>query len=143
MARITRSITIHAPVNKVFDYHTNPEHNTEYWPSMMEVWDIEDHPTGGKKFSWAYKMAGIRLEGVTTPVEWVQNKRLVIESKGGIESTFVYTYEPEGDWTRLSLEVDYTIPVPVLGKLAETIILKTNEREAETVLANLKDILET
>jgi uncharacterized protein YndB with AHSA1/START domain len=143
MAKITRSITIHAPVEKVFDYHTNPENNTEYWPSMMEVKNIEDHPVGGWKFDWVYKMAGVRFEGSSTPVEWVQNKHLVLESKGGIESTFVYDYEPEGDWTRLSMEVDYKVPVPVLGKLAESIILKANEREADTILANLKDILET
>lgn len=142
MAKITRNITIHAPVEKVFEYHTNPWNNPEYWPSMMEVTNIEDHPTGGKKFDWVYKMAGIRFEGTTTPVEWVQNKRLVFESKGGIESTFIYDYEPEGEWTRLNMEVEYKVPVPVLGKLAESIILKTNEREAETVLANLKDILE-
>jgi uncharacterized protein YndB with AHSA1/START domain len=142
MAKITRSIYINAPVEKVFEYHTNPINNPDYWPSIMEVKDIEDHPTGGKQFNWVYKMAGMRLEGTTTTVEWVPNQRWVLNTKGGIESTFVYEYEPEGDGTRLSMDLDYKVPVPVLGKLAESLILKTNEREADTVLANLKDILE-
>jgi ligand-binding SRPBCC domain-containing protein len=142
MAKITRNITINAPVEKVFEYHTDPANNTEYWPSMMEVRDIEDHPSGGKKFNWVYKMAGVRFEGTTTPVEWVRNKRSVVESKGGIESTFVYNYEPEGEGTKISMELDYKVPVPVLGKLAESIILKTNEREADVIFGNLKDILE-
>jgi len=38
---------------------------------------------------------------------------------------------------------EYTVPILVLGKLAESIILKQNEREADTLLANLKAILET
>lgn len=142
MAKITKSIYINAPVERVFEYHTDPNNNTEYWPSMVEVMDIEDHPTGGKKFDWVYKMAGIRFEGTTTPIEWVPNKRLVVKSTGGIESTFIYDYEPEGEGTRLSMEVDYKVPVPVLGKLAESFILRSNEREADTVLANIKDICE-
>jgi len=142
MAKITRSIFINAPVERVFKYHTDPNNNTEYWPSMVEVKNIEDHHTGGKKFDWVYKMAGVRFEGTTTPVEYVPNKRLVVQSTGGIESTFVYDYELEGDGTRLSMEVDYKVPVPVLGKLAESFILKSNEREADTILANIKDICE-
>jgi hypothetical protein len=31
-----------------------------------------------------------------------------------------------------------TVPIPLLGKLAEAVIVKMNEREAELVLANLK-----
>jgi coenzyme Q-binding protein COQ10 len=142
MAKITKSIFINAPIEKVFNYHTDPNNNTEYWPSMVEVKDIVDHPVGGKKFNWVYKMAGVRFEGTTTPIEYIPNKRLVVESTGGIESTFVYDYEPEGGGTRLSMEVDYRVPVPVLGKLAGSFILKTNEREADTVLANIKDICE-
>ncbi len=38
------------------------------------------------------------------------------------------------------LEVDgsYIIPVPLVGKLAEPFILRQNENEADTFLANLK-----
>jgi len=34
------------------------------------------------------------------------------------------------------------MPVPVIGKIAEAILVKLNKREAETILANLKDMLE-
>jgi len=87
-------------------------------------------------------MAGIRLEGSTETTEFVENQRVVTRSKGGIESTITYDFKPEGEGTRLAVEVDYVVPVPVLGKLAEALILKLNEREAETTLANLKDRLE-
>jgi hypothetical protein len=40
------------------------------------------------------------------------------------------------------MNVDYTIPVPVLGKLAENLILKRNKREAVMWMENLKERLE-
>jgi uncharacterized membrane protein len=142
MAKFSESIFISAPVEKVFEYHSNPANNPEYWPSFQEVRDIEDLPSGGKKFSWTYKMAGISLEGTTETVEVIPNKRLVIRSKGGIESTLAYDYTPEGEGTRFSVTIDYKVPIPVLGKLAETIIVKMNEREGRAVLENLKVVLE-
>lgn len=142
MAKITREILINAPVEKVFEYHSNPMNQPEYWPSMLEVKDIEERPEGGRNYNWVYKMAGIRLEGSTETTEFVENERIVTKGSGGVESTFVYEYKPEGEGTRLTMEVEYVVPVPVLGKLAEAFILKVNEREADTVLGNLKDRLE-
>lgn len=142
MAKITRDILIKAPVEKVFKYHSDPTNQPEYWPSMLEVRDVEELPSGMRKYKWVYKMAGIRLEGSTETTEFVENKRIATKTQGGVESTFLYQYRPEGEGTRVSVEVDYKVPVPVLGKLAEKFILKINEREAETVLANLKDRLE-
>jgi len=142
MAKITRDILINAPVEKVFKYHSDPTNQPEYWPSMLEVKNIKELPGGGKKYRWVYKMAGIRLEGSTETTEFVENERIVTQTKGGVESTFIYQYKPEGEGTRLSLEMEYKVPVPVLGKLAEAFIVKVNEREADTVLSNLKDRLE-
>jgi len=142
MAKFTRDVLIHAPVDKVFKYHSDPTNQPEYWPSMLEVKGTKGPPAAGRKYQWVYKMAGIRLEGSTETTEFVENKRIVNKTKGGIESTFIYQYKPEGEGTRLSVEVDYKVPVPVLGKLAEALIVKLNEREAETTLANLKDRLE-
>jgi uncharacterized membrane protein len=142
MAKIRREILINAPVEKVFEYHSNPMNEPEYWPSMIEVKDIEEQPGGGQKYKWVYKMAGIRLEGSTETTEFVENERIVTKGSGGVESTFVYEYKPEGEGTRVTMEVEYVVPVPVLGKLAEAFILKVNEREADTVMGNLKDRLE-
>jgi len=142
MAKITRDILINAPVEKVFEYGSDPANQPEYWPSMIEVKDVKRLPGGGANFDWVYKMAGVRLKGSTTTTEYVKNERIVTKSTGGIESTFTYQYKPEGEGTRLSVDMEYKVPVPVLGKLAEALIVKLNEREADSTLANLKDRLE-
>jgi len=42
----------------------------------------------------------------------------------------------------VTFEVEYTVPILVLGKLAEAIIVKINDREGELILANLKARME-
>jgi uncharacterized membrane protein len=87
---------------------------------------------------WVYKMAGIRFEGVSNTTEYVANQRITSKSQGGIDNTTTWAFQPEGEGTRVDLSIEYTVPVPLLGKLAEAFIVKANEREADTLMANLK-----
>lgn len=143
MAKITRSITINAPVDKVYAFMSVPTNLPEIWPSMIEVKDVQPSPAGGYNFSWVYKMAGVRFEGASETTESITNQRTVTKSTKGIQSTFVWTYKPEDGGTKLTLEVEYVVPVPLLGKLAEAFIVKQNEHEADILLANLKARMET
>jgi carbon monoxide dehydrogenase subunit G len=142
MAEIKRSISINVPVEKVFAYIDDPVNFPEVWPSMVEVKDVEELPAGGRKFNFVYKMAGVRLEGTSETIEYVANQRIVTKSTGAVESKFVWEFLPEGEGTKLNVSIEYTVPVPVLGKLAEGLIVKMNEREADTLVANLKDRIE-
>ena len=53
-----------------------------------------------------------------------------------------WTFEPENGSTKLSMTVDYEIPIPLVGKIAESLLAKRNEREWDVVLANAKDAIE-
>ncbi|MBW2718904.1 MAG: hypothetical protein JRD94_10235, partial [Deltaproteobacteria bacterium] len=44
--------------------------------------------------------------------------------------------------TALAIEVEYTIPIPVLGKLAEKLALSRDARDLEVALINVKETLE-
>jgi len=142
MAKVERSITINAPVEKVFSYWEEPTNRPEVWPSMVEAKDVQPLPNGGNRFGWVYKMAGVRLEGTTETTEYVANQCIVEKTKGGIESTLTWTFQPEDGGTKLTVEIEYTVPIPVLGKVAEAFIVKVNEHEAELLLANLKARME-
>ena len=67
---------------------------------------------------------------------------IVSKTKGGVESTQTWMFQPEAGGTKVTLEVEYTVPIPVLGKLAEAIIVKMNDHEGELILANLKARME-
>ena len=143
MARVEKSIIIKAPVEKVFNYMDDPMSNLEWLPGMIDVRDVVQTPNKvGTHFRWTYKMVGIRFEGETTTTEYVANKRVVTQSKGGISSTWTFTYEPHAEGTKLTLTVDYSIPIPVIGKIAESLVLKQNEREANLAITNVKEKVE-
>jgi uncharacterized membrane protein len=143
MPKIAKSISINVPAEKIFDYWTEPANLPEVWPSVVEVKDRQRLPNGGNFFRWVYKMAGMRFEGTSEDVEYVANQRTVTDLKGGIDSMITVTLEPEGDGTKVAFEVEYTVPVPLLGKLAEAAIVKLNQNEIELLLANLKARMET
>ena len=142
MEKLTRTITINAPVEKVFQYWEDPTNRPGIWPSLVEVMDVEPLPNGGTRYRWVYKMAGVLLKGTLETTEYVANRRMVWRTKGSIESKFTWTFQPEDGGTKLEVLVEYIVPVPVIGKLAERLIVKQNEREAETLLANLKALME-
>jgi uncharacterized membrane protein len=52
MARVEKTITIDAPIEKVFEYWTEPINLLEFWPSMVEVSDVQPSPHGGSNFRW-------------------------------------------------------------------------------------------
>ena len=142
MAKIEKAITINAPVEKVFGYVDEPTNLPEIWPSIVEVKDVQRLPNGGTSFRFVYKMAGVRLEVTSEDIEHIPNQRVVSKTKGGIESTFTWTFQPEAGGIKVTAESEYSVPIPLLGKLAEAFIVKLNENEAELVLANLKARME-
>lgn len=142
MVKTTKSIKVNAPADKIFTYIQIPENLLEIWPSMIEVKDIESLPNGGHKYGWVYKMAGMHFEGISEDTEIVVNQRAVSVSKGGIDSEITWEFQQENGDTNVSLTAEYTVPIPLLGKLAEAAIVKINENEGDAILANLKTRME-
>ncbi len=142
MAKIEKTIVIQSPVEKVFAFMAEPNNLLEIWPSLLEIRNVEPLPNGGYCYDWTYKMAGLRFEGRAEWIEFVKDQRVVDRNERGIPSTFVWTYQPEGDGTRVTVCVEYSIPGAAVGRLAEPVIQKMNEHEAGTILANLKARME-
>lgn len=141
MANVNRSITINAPLEKVFNYLSDPNAQPEWVPSLVSVTDVTGSGEG-QQYRWTYKMAGVLLNGETTVTEHIPNKRRVTQSKGGVISTWIIKLEPNDGGTMMELDIEYTVPVPVLGKLAEKLVLKRNEREADLAMTNIKEQME-
>ncbi len=142
MAKISRTVEIDAPVERVYAFMTDPNNMPEVWPSMVEVSNVQRRDDGSHSFDWVYKMAGIRFEGHADAQEVEKNRRVVSKNDSGIPSTFHYTYESVDGKTRLTMEAEYTIPNKVLNKLAEPIVRRINEHEADVLLQNVKARME-
>jgi uncharacterized membrane protein len=143
MVKVEKSIALNAPVEKVFDYMTDPHSNMEIIPGMVDVRDIEETPDHiGMHFHWTYKMAGIKFDGETKVLEWEKYRRVVTESTGGVRSRWSFTYEPAPSGSTLTIAVEYEVPLPILGKLAEAVVRRQNEKELELTLSNVKARME-
>jgi len=67
----------------------------------------------------------------------------VHQTIGMVGSDFGYFVEPHVEGTTLTLEIKYSIPMPLIGRLAERVLLRRNIREFELALINAKEMLES
>ena len=138
MAKVDKEVWIEAPLETIFDYISYPSNMPEFWPSLMEITDVQSLPNGGYSARWVYKMLGLRFEGKAEYTRIALNEFFVIDIKGGIKSTIVWTFRSREDKTRVTFTVEYKVPIPLLGKLAEAIITKMNDSEADLIMDNLQ-----
>jgi carbon monoxide dehydrogenase subunit G len=140
--KLMDEITIQAPREKVYAMISDPTRLPDWVPSLGEVRNVSG--TGiGQTHEWTYKMVGLPFKGRSEVVEVTPPSRRVTRTTGGIESTWTFDLEEEGGGaTNLSLAIEYTIPVPVVRKLAERLVRRRNERELKHGLEHLKEILE-
>jgi uncharacterized membrane protein len=136
-----KSIVVHAPADEVFAYVDDPMTLSEWMPSLVEVRNVIGSGEGQQE-EWTYKLAGLLLRGQATVVEHVPNRRAVHQTIGMAHGNVGYAVEPHEDGATLTLEIDYEIPIPVLGRLAEHIVIGRNAREFELSLTNIKETLE-
>lgn len=141
MAFTSKSTVIHAPPERIFAYIDEPMNLPEWLPGFVAVHEVIG--TGaGQQIEWTHKMAGVPMHGQTVVVEHVPNECAVHQLIGMIHGTFTYRLEPINEGTRLTLEIEYSIPVPLVGRLAEHLITARNARELELALINVKETLE-
>lgn len=142
MLSISRSIVIAAPPARVFDQLTEPRNLLEIWPSLVDVANPRVEGDGRHAFDWTYRMAGVKVRGRCDTAEAERPGRRVDRNRGGIPSTFAWTFAARGDATDVTLEIEYDVPT-IVRLAAGPLLRAMNEREAETLLANLKTRIET
>ena len=141
MVRHENSIVIEAPVEEVFAYINDPISMPDWLVGMIEI----RHPIGsgeGLQYEWTYKMVGLQLRGQNVVVDYVHNECATHQGIGMIQSLWTNRVEAHESGTKLTMEVEYTLPILVLGKLAEHLTARRNEREIQLSMLNLKEILE-
>ena len=142
MTKVSKNVLINAPVEKVFEYVSEPQNLIEWNPSITNVQDITGRGEG-QQWTWSYKMMGLPVTGKAQVVSSVMNTNRRVKSTGGIQSLWSWRFQREAEGTRMEMEIDYTVPVPVLGKVGELLIAQRNERVAEMALANIKEKMES
>ena len=86
MARIEKATIVGASIEEVFNYISEPGNLPAFWPSLMEINDVQSLPNGRYSGRWLYKMAGMLFDGIVEYTEVVPNHLLAIKTNHGINS---------------------------------------------------------
>lgn len=145
MPYVEESILIAASPEQVFDYIANqPEKMPDWWPPMILQERVTPPPTEiGSVSRFVYNMLGVEIKGEHRVLALIPNRHLNVTTTSGIDSSFDFTFTPEGDGCRLTIRVDYTLPGSVLGQLLNRMVVeRQNVKDLQEGLQNLRRILE-
>ncbi|MDX1687260.1 MAG: SRPBCC family protein [Candidatus Promineifilaceae bacterium] len=142
MIDINSSITVGRPAGEVFDF-VNNQKNAPLW---LSGW-LETRPTSeteGVGYTWidVVEVFGRRVETEFEVTEFEPARKIAFKSiRGSFPVRGIYSFTPDGDGT----VVTFALQGEPAGffKLAEPLLARMLQRQWDTNLANLKDILET
>ncbi len=139
--KLTRSVTIKAPVETVFAFLADPTHWMLAIPNT-EVTETELTSHGvGTTARWAARILGIPMSVVHEYIEFVPNQRIVSKANSGFVLTF--TVAGENDETRLTLDGEWPVHVPLVEAPLQAVALGMIGDTPGEILTNIKAALES
>lgn len=143
MGRIEQSVEIDAPVEEVFVLLKDIERMPEYMPGIKEHKVLSEGPIGN----------GTRTRCVSEPSpgretvynaeisDYEENRSLGWRCPEGPKMEGLWTLEPRGDGTLLSLKMEYQLPYSVLGSILDKLkVEKIMAGQVDQGLRNLQDM---
>lgn len=141
--KIHVEINIKAPIQKVFDFVTNPHKIPLALPGLIENTNVPELPVkAGDTFNFKYKMVGIVLEGVTTVEEITSPTTYNFSTTVGAISHWKEQLSDDNGSTNFSLDIEYEVPQTWTEAIKISLIQKTNQKSAEKFLENVKSAVE-
>ncbi len=140
MTRVESSVEINVPVTDLFAYASDWRHWEEWWQGVRDFRPTTEMTRGnGTRYAYKAWIAGLTLNLETEIHDFVENGgwRGVV-TKGPPHRT-QWVFEARGGKTRLTYILEYNLPVPLLGPLPDSLIMRPGwQRMLESSLRNLK-----
>lgn len=139
MAEIHRSATVAAPVDKLFEIVDDPANFPRYVPNVQEVADVRRSDGRiGDSFRVIYKVLGVTFDEKFTVSDYERPNRVKSSFSGGMTGTFAWNFEPQGQGSKVTIDVNYELAGGPLGKAVDSLMLqRVNEKTIEDTLQNL------
>jgi uncharacterized membrane protein len=135
---------VKAPPDAVMEYIADVRNHPAFIGPLKSVDDVEGDPRQpGTSWTWKFVMGGVELVGDAETLSYEPARTFSYRTTSGALSTFVYRAAPDGDGTRISLEVDYELPQTVLRRMERAVLEKLNDSDAQRAIENLKAILDS
>ena len=142
MVRVEASAVISRRVEQVFEFVTNPENDPQWQSAMLESERTSVGPFGvGTTEQGVAKLLGQRIEWSAEVTEYEPNRKVKYDVTGGpLSAEQTVSFEPVEGGTKFTLVLE--AETGGFFRLAEPIVIRMYQRDTETNVANLKDILE-
>jgi uncharacterized protein YndB with AHSA1/START domain len=143
MARVEGEITIHRPVEAVFDFFADETNEPRYNPSMLRAERISDGPIGkGTRFATDLKMMG---RTIAMTVEFMRFERPWLLASttrsSAVRTEGELTFEPVDGGTRMRWSWDVRPHSPL--KLITPLIGRFGRRQEQAIWGELKRLLQS
>lgn len=139
---IEKTITIDAPVDKVFTYWSHPENFPEFMTHVREVKRIGDGiyrwKVGGPAGALIEWDAAITELNINKTLAWKSQTGAIIEQEGVTR----FTSNPDGS-TRIDVRMSYKPPAGLLGHEIAKLFGVDPKQEMDDDLMRMKSFLET
>ena len=144
MPKSEASVTINAPIEKVFDAIADQEKAVQYYPAAVLI-AVNGKPDElGSSAELEYHVARIKIHAKITVSEVDKPRKLVQEMSGTMPGKWTWSLEQKGQAVKANMRIDYSVPGGILGKIANQLFLgRMNQRNLEKSLQRLKVYCET
>lgn len=142
MINVSSSTTIERPAGEVFDFVRNQENARTWLSGWLETRPTSD--TEGVGYTWidVVEVFGRPVETEFEITEFEAGRKIAFKSiRGSFPVSAVYSFTPDGEWTNVTFELEGE--PGGFFKLAEPLLGRMLQRQWDTNLANLKDVMET
>lgn len=148
MGHIKLTMPIDAPVARVTEIATDPNHWASWWVNLGEAEKVKGDGDAGTVVEHSYLMAGVPFHVTTRVVEnaptGAGGRHVRIEFEGPLKGWQTWDYEPRADGTLVTAEIEYNVPGKALGKFADRVLVeRLQERARQQTLENLKLMAES
>ena len=141
MIRIQASVTVNRPLEEVFRFMTDNQNALQWQSGLLEARVTNDVVGVGKTWVDVVQFLGRRIEVASELTEFEPLRVVGFKSTSGpIPLEGRYAFEPDGEGTKITFAMQGE--AGGFFKLAEPIVARSTQRQWETNLANLKDLLE-
>ena len=130
-----KSIVVDRPVTTVYNQWTQFEDFPQFMEGVERVTQLDD-----KRLHWVAEIAGTRREWDAEIVDQEPDRRIAWRSIDGTPNGGVVTFEPEGDRTRVNLDLDVE-PQGAVEKIGDK--LGFVSKQAEGDLKRFKEFIES
>lgn len=142
MPRIEDSIHIERPVSDVFAFATDPANQTLIASNML-TFEVDGPMEKGARPEGVTKVAGRRVEWTSEVTEFEPGRKMEVRSVDApMDFHITWTYEPDGDGTRVGFVQEVPSIGGFFGRMSDPIVTKLYARDVRANLENLRTLLE-